>query len=386
MAEPLKIDKSKGLGKAFDGIGMFAQSTAAQLAEHAGDLKDAAAGTIDGIGKFAQSTSAQVAEHAGDLKDAAAGTIDGIGKVAQSTSSQLAEHAGDLKDAAVDTFEKLTDKTPDPYEEAIAEYNGAFTAMSDKGLSLLRQRERSTDLIELIELLVNSISNTPKSFETAFGEIEVHRAQFLAVEEFARKDLEAARRSAAGAGAGFAAGVAVAGMAPTAAIWVATAFGAASTGTAISTLSGAAATNAALAWLGGGALAAGGGGTAAGTALLAAAGPIGWTIAGATLLVSIALFAKNRFENQEAKQEALTAVKQNTARVRAMDAGIDDLLERTASLRKLLTKSYGDALEFFRADFRALSATQQSQLAALVNNTKASAVLLSKRFEQDADE
>ncbi len=309
--------------------------------------------------------------------------VDGIGKFARSTSARLVKPAGDLKDAAVPTVEKLTAKKPDPYEEAVAEYNGAFIAMNDKGLSLLRQRERSTDLIELVELLVNSIVNTPKSFETDFDEIDVHKAKFQDAEEFARKDLAAARKSAAGAGAGFTAGAAVASIAPTAAMWVATTFGAASTGTAISTLSGAAATNAALAWLGGGALAAGGGGTAAGSALLALAGPIGWTIAGATLLASIALFAKAKFEGREAKHEALTAVKQNTVLVKDMDAQIDELLERTASLRKRLMNSYGEALQFFGADFLRLSSPQQSQLAALVNNTKACAGLLSKRIEQN---
>ena len=318
-------------------------------------------------------------------KEGVTKALDGIGTFARTTSAQLVEQAGDLKDVAVGTAEKLTAKKPDPYEEAVAEYNGAFVAMSDKGLCLLRQRERSTDLIEFVELLVNSIANTPKTFETAFDEIEVHKVQFQDAEGFARKDLEAARKSAAGAGAGFTAGAAVASMAPTAAIWVATTFGTASTGTAISTLSGAAATNAALAWLGGGALAAGGGGTAAGGALLALAGPIGWTVAGAALLASIALFAKKKLENREAKLEVLTAVKRNSALVKGMDAQIDELLQRTDSLRGLLVKSYGDALGFFGADFRALSAPQQSQLAALVNNTKSCAALLSKHIEQDTD-
>lgn len=319
-------------------------------------------------------------------RDGLGKAVDGIGKFARSSSARVVGQAGDLKDVAVDTVEKLTTKKPDPYEEAVAEYNGAFTAMNDRGFSLLRQRERSTDLIEFVELLVNSIVNTPKSFETDFDEIGVDRATFLDAEEFARKDLEAARKSAAGAGAGLASGAAVASMAPTAALWVATTFGTASTGTAISTLSGAVATKAALAWLGGGALAAGGGGTAAGSALLALAGPIGWTVAGATLLTSIALFTKAKFDNREAKQVALTSVKQNTSLVKDMDAQIDDLLERTTSLRELLRKSYGEALEFFGADFLALSAPQQSQLVALVNNTKACAALLSKRIGKNADE
>lgn len=312
--------------------------------------------------------------------------VGGLGKFVRSSSEQLVEQTGGLKNAAVDGVEKLTVKKPDPYEEAIAEYNGAFTMMNDSGLSLLRQRERSTDLIEHVAVLVNSIVNTPKSFDTDFAEITVHKAQFLEAEEFARKDLAAARNSAAGAGAGFAAGAAVASMAPTAAMWVATTFGTASTGTAISALSGAAASNAALAWLGGGAMAAGGGGTAAGGALLALAGPIGWTVAGATLLASIALFTKNKFENREAKHEALTAVKQNTALITGMDAQIDDLLQRTASLRELLVDSYSAALDCFGADFVELSATQQSRLVALVNNTKACAALLTARVERPADD
>lgn len=312
---------------------------------------------------------------------------DEVGRLARSTSAQVAEQAGDLKDAAEDTIQKLTTKKPDPYEEAIAEYNGAFTAMNDSGLSLLRQRERSTDLIDLVECLVNSIANTPKSFEKDFEEIDVHKAEFTEVIEFARKDLEAARASAVGAGAGFAAGAAVASMAPTAAMWAATTFGVASTGTAISALSGAAATNAALAWLGGGALAAGGGGAAAGSAMLALAGPIGWTVAGATLLVSVVLFTRKKFENREAKQEALTGVKQNTALVQGIDAQIDDLLQRTTSLREHLLNRYRDALALVGADFLALSASEQSRLATLVNHAKSAAVLLSHTVDrQVADE
>lgn len=307
-------------------------------------------------------------------------------KFARDSSKQLGEQTSDLKDAASDSFGKLTAKKPDPYQEAIVQYNGAFTSMNDKGVSLLLLRERSTDLIELVELLINSVVNTPKSFETDIAKIDIHKAQFLGAEEFARKDLEAARQSAAGATAGFSAGAAVASMAPTAALWVATTFGTASTGTAISALSGAAASNAALAWLGGGAVAAGGGGTAAGGALLALAGPIGWTVAGATLLASIAVFTKNKFDNREAKHAALTSVKKNTAHIEGIDAQIDDLLRRTAALRDKLLQSYSAVLACFGADFLALSVPQQFQLVALVNNTKACAALLTKRIEQGTDD
>lgn len=310
-----------------------------------------------------------------------------IGKFTRKKTTPIVAKSSDVvdstKEPASDTTEKLRTNKSDPYEAAITQYNNAFTLMSDKGLALLRQRERSTDLIELVELLVNSVANTPKSFEVAFDEIVVNKAEFLDAEEFARQGLEAARKSATIAGTGIAAGATVASMAPSAALWVATTFGTASTGTAISTLSGAAATKAALAWLGGGTLAAGGGGTAAGSALLALAGPVGWTFAGATLLVSISLFAKKKLDNREAKQETLTALKRNTALVVDLDAKIDHLLQRTVSLREMLAKSYINALPFFGDDFLQLSTEQQSQLVALVNNTKACAAQLSRRIEQE---
>ncbi|MGL3805664.1 hypothetical protein ACSYDW_06155 [Paeniglutamicibacter sp. R2-26] len=322
-----------------------------------------------------------------NAKEGTGKTTEGRGRVTENirkVTRAASTHVAGQASSAKKKMEELTVKAPDLYDEAVAEYNGVFTEMNDKGVSLLRQRDRSTDLIELVEMLVNSIANAPKSFETDFGEISLLKKEFLQSEEFAQKDLEAARQSAAGAGVGFTTGAAVASMAPTAAIWVATTFGTASTGTAISTLSGAAATNATLAWLGGGALAAGGGGTAAGSALLALAGPIGWTIAGATLLTSIVLFTKKKFENREAKEEALTAVKQNTAVIKRMDAQIATLLKETTSLRESLVPLYGECIMYFNADFTSLPDSHQSKLATLVNNTKSCAALLRKRIMQDA--
>ena len=52
----------------------------------------------------------------------------------------------------------------------------------------------------------------------------------------------------------------------------------------------------------------------------------------------------------------------------------------------MLTKSYSNALPFFGDDFLMLPKEQQSQLAALVNNTKACAAQLSRRIEQEGDD
>lgn len=314
------------------------------------------------------------------LREGLTKTLDNVGQVTRDTSSKLLDQARSWKSAAEDSSDREGSSEADPYEQATVEYNAAYTSMTDKGLALLRQRERSADLLELAEHLINSIANTPKSFGTAFEAIVLNRAAFLEAEEFARMDLEAARESAIGAGAGVTAGAAVASLAPAAAMWAATTFGAASTGTAISTLSGAAATNAALAWLGGGALAAGGGGTAMGGALLALAGPIGWTVAGAALLTSIVLFTKKKFETREAKHKALLAVQQNIATVQALDAQIDELLERSTATRELLRTNFQQALGSFGADFLALPTTDQSRLAALVNTAQSCANLLGRRI------
>lgn len=305
----------------------------------------------------------------------------GIAKFARQTSAQIADQLGDLRDAAADSVEGFGAKAPDPYAQAVTDYNAAFTAMNDNGIALLHLRERSADLLGLVEELVNSIANTPKSFATQLEEIRVRKVHFFEAEDYARNDLDAARQSAAGAGSGLAAGAAVASLAPTAAMWVATTFGAASTGTAISTLTGAAATNAALAWLGGGALAAGGGGTAAGGALLALAGPIGWTVAGATLLVSIALFAKKRFDNRGEKERALLAVMENTASVMTITAQIEQLREQTKQIRGRLLQSYSAELKSFGADFATLTPEEKTRLGTLVNNAISCAALLDKRLD-----
>lgn len=285
------------------------------------------------------------------------------------------------REEAQETGRRGSKGKPDPYEAAVVQYNDIFTQVNDAGSALFHERERSSDLIGHIEFLVNSIANTPKEFAAYFDEIEVLRGDFVEAEVFVEQELSDARRSAMTAGSGVAAGSAVAAMAPTAAMWVATTFGTASTGTAISTLSGAAATKAALAWLGGGALAAGGGGTAGGTALLALAGPIGWGVAGVSVLASVAMFTTKKWKLQKQKNEMLAAIKANTARMRDVSAELEDLLERTVELRRRLAGAYRGALPFFGADFASLAVDQQLQLGTLVNNTMACATLMSEKIE-----
>lgn len=305
-----------------------------------------------------------------DLKDNAAKAGDA-----------MSERAMELRSSAIALRDDIADKLTEldrMLEESITEYNDAYTLMSDKGIQLFNERERATDAMGFVEALVNSIANKPKSFEADFEEINTNREKFQGTVDFSQRELQAAREAAGGAGAGLAAGATVAFMGPSAAMWVATTFGTASTGTAISTLSGVAAQNAALAWLGGGALSAGGGGMAAGNAFLAMAGPIGWGIAGASLLGTILLFSSQKAKLNKQKNEEIETVKKNTERIKETDALIAEILSETQAIRNGVSDSLISCMELYNKDYSSFSILQKKKLGALVNNTKTLSVLLNE--------
>ena len=329
--------------------------------------------------KFAELKDKAVSKFAAIDKDELKSKAQMAGEAISQKATEIKETAVNLKD---DINEKLTELDR-MLEASVTEYNDAFTLMNDKGVQLFVERKRSEDIIGFVENLVNSIANRPKQFDAAFEEIETSRKKFQDSCDFGARELQAAREAAGGAGAGIAAGATVAFMAPTAAMWVATTFGTASTGAAISTLSGAAATNAALAWLGGGALTAGGGGVAAGNALLAMAGPVGWSIAGATLLASILIFTKKKAKLNKQKNEEIETVKKNTERVREMDAQINEILTETTSVKEGLDRSYTNCLDLYGKDYTSFTDGQKKMLGALVNNTRTLSALFEKTISNE---
>lgn len=315
--------------------------------------------------------------------DSVAAVKQKVERIQKAVQDKKAEHATKDKNEKKPPIKKAEDrvKLDDELRIAVDQYNDAYTTMNDNGANLYNERCRAVDLILHIENLVNSIANRPKEFDTEVAEIQMHRATFVDACEFAKAELEAAKKSALGAGAGAAAGAAIVSVAPTVAMWVATTFGTASTGTAISALSGAAAQSAALAWLGGGTLAMGGGGMAAGQAFLAMTGPIGWSVAGVTLLSSIVLFGLNKFKLDKQKKEEIEAVKNNTNIARKTAAQLQEMLDENKLLKDRLNELYRDCMIAFRRSFTELTYEQQMQLGALVNNTKALAASLGKSLQ-----
>ena len=266
-------------------------------------------------------------------------------------------------------------------ENAVNSYNSTYALLQDHGIKLLCQRQRSIDLLDNVENLINSIANHPKEFDADIKEIQVNKNEFKSVCDFAKEELDAATKSAMSASAGVAGGAAVAALTPSAAMWVATTFGTASTGTAISTLSGAAAKTAALAWLGGGALSAGGGGVAAGNALLALAGPIGWGIAGATLLTSICLYTRKRIKINKEKRKVIESTIQNEEKLQETDTKLYALLVETYNLREKLNKQYTSALNYYNNNFLDINEEGQMLLGTIVNNSKSLALSLKRGVE-----
>ena len=267
-------------------------------------------------------------------------------------------------------------------KKSIAEYNYEFNILSDRGMELFRLREKAIDLIEYIEYLINSIANHPKEFDKEISDVIIIKKSFKQICDFTKEELETTQKSALGASAGITGGIAICNLAPSAAMWVATTFGTASTGTAISTLSGAAATNAALAWLGGGSVAAGGAGMAGGNALLALAGPVGWSVAGVSLLASIMLFSWKRGKIDKEKKDEIEKIKANISKISKSSTKIKVLLEENKSLHASLTNNYKKALYLFNKDYKTISNDDKLLLGSIVNETKA----IAKSIEKGIDE
>ena len=392
----------KGIASAVEQASNAAQSAAEQTGQAIGDIAGKAKGAVQSIGdaikdvpepksfkyntEFADERNVDaspqsqrlapehMAKMLGDVAEGAANAASVAAAGAQGAVAAVAGKAGEIADGVKQGVENARAKEPDEYELAVIEYNQTYTDLESGGIELYQSRLRSIDLLDLVTDLVNSIANTPKSFVEDIEEVS-HKES----ESFAREELDSARKSVASAGAGVAAGMAVASIAPSAAMWVATTFGTASTGAAISTLSGAAATNAAMAWLGGGALAAGGGGMAGGSAFLAMAGPIGWGVAGATLLTSIALFVKKQHEIAREKHEELLSVKRNTEALRETSAAIGALRAKTDALREELSRSFMASCHLQGADYLSISDDEKLALGSLVNNAKSLGSLIVER-------
>ena len=120
---------------------------------------------------------------------------------------------------------------------------------------------------------------------------------------------------------------------------------------------------------------------AAGNALLAMAGPVGWTVAGATLLTSILLFSKKKAKLNKQKNEEIEKVKKNTEKIREIDAQLNEILTQTVNVRNGLNGSFASCMDLFGKDYMSFSDEQKRELGALVNQSKTLSAMLKQTIE-----
>lgn len=283
---------------------------------------------------------------------------------------------------------KLRKRAVESFNEAVERYVASTGKFETAVAALYSLRVGAAQQVRAVSDHINALTNVPREFKVSLERTTAEIRSFEGKQSEIKKAEAQAKRNAKGSAAGAslgALGVAVATMGPTVAMGVATTFGVASTGTAIASLSGAAATSAALAWLGGGTLVAGGGGMAAGTALLALAGPVGWTIAGGAALVSIGVGAAAAVKNKKAAGDLNKERLEVEAAIRRFDqttAEVDALLELTVTQMEQVA---GLSSQVPTADYQSFSDDEKRLAAALVNANLALAHLINKEIAVDAE-
>ena len=123
---------------------------------------------------------------------------------------------------------------------------------------------------------------------------------------------------------------------------------------------------------------------AAGGAFLAAAGPVGWAVAGAAALISVGVGVAASVKNKQAAHEANTQRDEVELAIRRFDR-VDAELE---SLREL-TETQADKVSVLQgrvptADYTSFTGGEKKLAAALVNANLTLAQLINKEVVVDA--
>ena len=212
------------------------------------------------------------------------------------------------------------------------------------------------DKINEMNEVINGIRNIPEELELKRFKInQVLDNWKFKIEEIEKDYNDSTFKSAGYGAAGAAAGFAFVSMAPTVAMGIATTFGVASTGTAISALSGAAANR----------------------ALLALAGPIGWGIAGLSVLCA-GFFYWSAKNEKETLENMFIKISSNSEK--KIQLGIVEINERIEFIHyevELLEKLHYEILAYHK-DYNNLTDGQKFKLGSCVNTMQASKILITE--------
>lgn len=237
----------------------------------------------------------------------------------------------------------------DEFDRLCKEIKSLEDTVTNKAESLYNHRKEDVRLIQGLQHYAEKLPNCPEviiqGVRRAYSYTgTIRRAATWEDQQFDTQNVENTKdkgnvaKGVAGA-AGAIAGGLTATLGPGAAMAIATTFGTASTGAAISALGGAAATNAALAWLGGGALAAGGAGVAGGSALLAALGPIGWSLAGASIITTTVLSRSKNAKAIKEVEENINKLKVPRNKLMRWNQRLSEIIKETSFLENGVASS-----------------------------------------------
>lgn len=145
------------------------------------------------------------------------GAKDGASFVSQGLKDggdMINKGAESFKKSVADFKEQKEVSLDDQLHDAVNKYNAEYAEFEGYGSAILIQRERSVDVLNNVEILINSIANHPKSFDVDLQDIQLDKKKFKDVCDYAVDELTAAKKSALSTGAGLSCGVAVASLAP----------------------------------------------------------------------------------------------------------------------------------------------------------------------------
>ncbi|EHL16182.1 hypothetical protein HMPREF9629_01438 [Peptoanaerobacter stomatis] len=269
------------------------------------------------------------------------------------------------------------------HEDIVKKYNDSYSNMLENSEKLYVIRKKSIELINLVEMVINSIAHTPKEFDTNIGKIVKDISQFRETEEYVQEAYKKTVKVAENIGKNTAFALGIASMAPNAFMAMATTFGTASTGTAISALSGAAAQKAAIAWIGrtfAGFLVKEGAGMLVGNMFLGLIGPIGWGIG--VIGISRSIFSLSE-DNKKIADEAVKEAKEILKLKESLDETnetIRDFITKTNDLYNNLSSQKNMILSFMNLDYNIIDDNEKLFLGTLVNNTLSLSALLNKNI------
>lgn len=80
------------------------------------------------------------------------------------------------------------------HEKALKGYNQSYQRMTDWAETLYTHRVEAENQIKRIELVVNSVANTPKEYDTKMGNVRQQLINFRKTREYAKKPMTRQQR------------------------------------------------------------------------------------------------------------------------------------------------------------------------------------------------